>query len=214
MKKKYVIVVEGTDGSGKSFIINNISPLLEEKYNAKVVYNHLRPNLLPDIGVILGKRKKPKESNKPIVVDNPHAGKQSGLLGSVMRWGYYLIDYTLGYFVKVFLNEESRLTIYIFDRYYYEYYIDQKRCRTNLSQCVIRFGELLVPSPDLILCLGGNPEKIYARKPETSLEEVSRQTKALKEFCAKRNNAIWVDTTTTPESSIKTALFACEKIIR
>lgn len=213
MKKKFVIVVEGTDGSGKSFIINHITPLLEEKYNAKVVYNHLRPNWLPDIGVVLGKRKKPKEGDTPIVVENPHAKKQSGFWGSIIRWLYYMIDYTLGYFVKVILNKESRLTLYIFDRYYYEYYIDQKRCRTNLPQCVIRFGELLVPSPNLILCLGGNPEKIYVRKPETSLEEVSRQTKALKDFCAKRNNAVWVDTTTSPEKSVESALCACENII-
>ena len=40
-----------------------------------------------------------------------------------------------------------------------------------------------IPKPDIILCLGGDPEKIYNRKPETSLEEVTRQTSALKDFC-------------------------------
>jgi N-acylglucosamine 2-epimerase len=51
------------------------------------------------------------------------------------------------------------------------------------------------PAPDLILCLGGDPEKIYAGKPETSLEEVQRQMSALKKFCADNHKAVWIDTT-------------------
>ena len=62
-----------------------------------------------------------------------------------------------------------------------------------------------MPTPDLILCLGGDPQKIYDRKPETSLEEVTRQTNVLKRFCNKRKNAVWVDTTLAPAESIQLA---------
>lgn len=206
----YVIVVEGTDGSGKSFIINSITPIINEAFHNGVVYNHLRPNAIPDLGILLGKKKKEEITT---VCTDPHGQKQSGLLGSLFRWGYYMIDYTAGYLMKVWPQIHTKSKVFIFDRYYYEYYLDQKRSKTNLPNWIIKFGELFLPIPDLILCLGGNPEKIYTRKPETSLEEVKRQTQALKKFCHKRNNTIWIDTTIQPEDSIKAALEACYEIM-
>lgn len=204
-KPGYVIVVEGTDGSGKSFIIDSITPWLNECFHNGVVYNHLRPNLIPDLGVVLGKKKALVNGETPKVCDNPHAKKQSGLVGSFVRWSYYLFDYSVGYLKKVWKEIHRTSKVFVFDRYYYDYYIDQKRSRTRLPKIIIKLGELFVPSPDLILCLGGNPEKIFSRKPETSLNEVSRQVSALKDFCHKRKNAVWIDTTMLPEESISNA---------
>jgi thymidylate kinase len=204
----YVIVVEGTDGSGKSFIINSITPILNECFHNGVVYNHLRPNWLPDIAVVLGKRKKPQEGQEVKVVSDPHAGKQSCFMMSLVRWGWYMLDYTLGFLKKVWLPIHSKSKVFIFDRYYYEFYLDQKRSHVKLPNWVVRVGEFFLPKPDLILCLGGDPEKIYARKPETSLEEVQRQTAVLKNFCQKRKNAVWIDTTVKPEESIEAAMLA------
>lgn len=204
----YVIVVEGTDGSGKSFIINSITPILNGAFHNGVIYNHLRPNWLPDIAVVLGKRKKPKEGQEVKVVSDPHAGKQSGFVMSLVRWGWYMLDYTLGFMKKIWLPIHSKSKVFIFDRYYYEFYLDQKRSHVKLPNFIVRIGELFLPKPDLILCLGGEPEKIYARKPETSLEEVQRQTTVLKNFCQKRKNAVWIDTTVKPEESIDAAMQA------
>lgn len=200
-KPGYVIAVLGTDGSGKSTIINSIMPWLGESFHNSVKYNHLRPNLIPSISELIHGRRK-NESKEPVVVTEPHSKKQSGLIGSIFRWGYYLTDYTFGYFRVVWLRIIAHSDVFVFDRYYYDYYIDQKRSRTNLPHWIIRCGEFMVPAPDLILCLGGDPEKIYNRKPETSLEEVSRQTKMLREFCDSRSNAVWVDTTFPQEESI------------
>ena len=201
----YVVVVEGTDGSGKSTIINAITPILNEGFHNGTIYNHLRPNVIPDLGVLMGKKKK---TEGVTVVSNPHAEKQSGFAGSLVRWAYYMIDYTFGYLKSVYPVIHTKSKVFIFDRYYYDYYIDQKRSRTNLPKWVLRFGELFLPKPDIILCLGGAPKKIYERKPETSLEEVTRQTNALKEFCNSKKNAVWVDTTTTPQESIDAAMNA------
>lgn len=172
-----------------------------------VVYNHLRPNVIPDIAELMGKRKK-AEKDKVTVVSDPHAGKQSGFIGSFVRWSYYMIDYTFGYLKTVWPAIHTKSKVFIFDRYYYEYYFDQKRSHTSLPKWILRIGEWLLPKPDLILCLGGDPQKIYERKPETSIEEVTRQTNVLKDFCAKRKNAVWVDTTTAPEESIRCAMNA------
>jgi|GEM_PF-3086037 len=204
----YVIAVEGTDGSGKSFIINSISPILNEAFHNGVVYNHLRPNWLPDLAVLLGRRKKIASEKIIEVVSDPHAGKQSGFVMSLVRWGWYMLDYTFGYMRKVWPQIHSKSKVFIFDRYYYEFYLDQKRSHVKLSNWVVRIGELFLPKPDLILCLGGDPKKIFARKPETSLEEVTRQTNALKDFCKKRKNAVWIDTTMKPEESVEAAMKA------
>lgn len=206
-KPGYVIAVLGTDGSGKSTVINAITPIVNEAFHKSVVYNHLRPNVIPDIAVLMGKRKK-AEKEEVVVVSDPHAGKQSGFAGSLVRWGYYMIDYIFGYLKKVWPAIHTKSKVFIFDRYYYEYYFDQKRSHTSLPQWILRVGEWFLPRPDLILCLGGDPKKIYERKPETSLEEVTRQTKVLKDFCAKRKNAVWIDTTIAPEESVRCAMDA------
>lgn len=194
----YVLVVEGTDGSGKSTIINHITPILNECFHDSIIYRHLRPHAIPDIGVLLGKKKAVKEGT---VCPDPHSKKSSGLLGSILRWLYYMIDYTIGYLKVVWPQIHTKSKVFIFDRYYYDYYIDQRRSRTNLPHWVLRLGESFVPKPDLILCLGGDPQKIYARKPETSLEEVERQTKTLLKFCNNRKAAKWIDTTLPLEDS-------------
>ena len=72
---------------------------------------------------------------------------------------------------------------------------------------IIKFFDIFVPSPDVIICLGGNPEKIFERKPETSLEDVKNQTAALHDFCNSHKKAFWVDTTEYDlETSTKIAL--------
>lgn len=199
----YVIAIMGTDGSGKTAIINALSPWLGEAFHNGVKYKHFRPGWLPDIGVILGKRT--KEDCSPEVVETPHAQDPSGFWGSLARLFYYLIDYSLGYFRIVWRQIVAHTKVFVFDRYYYDYYIDARRYRIKLPHWILRVGELLVPRPDVILCLGGVPEKIYVRKPETSLEEVTRQTEELKSFAAKRKNAVWIDTTQPIENSIRDA---------
>lgn len=201
----YVIAVLGTDGSGKSTIINAITPWLDECFHHGVVYNHLRPNALPDLGVVLGKKEAPKKGEEPKVNENPHGLNPSGFVGSLVRWGYYMIDYTFGYMKTVLPQVLTKSKVFIFDRYYYDYYIDQRRSRTSLPHWILRFGECFVPSPDLTLCLGGDPKKIYERKPETSLQEVERQTIVLRSFCKKRKRTVWIDTTLKPEKSIQMA---------
>lgn len=205
----YVIAVLGTDGSGKSAIINSIMPWLDEAFHNGVKYMHLRPGLLPDIAVVLGKRK--KEANQ--IASNPHIHKPSGFFGSMARLLYYMLDYTVGYFWKVWRRIALHSQIVIFDRYYYDYYHDSWRYLVSLPHWILRFFEIFVPKPDIILCLGGNPDIIYSRKPETSLAEVTRQTDELRCFAAKRKNAVWIDTTKPIEESVADAKSAILKMM-
>lgn len=199
----YTVAVLGTDGSGKSFIINSITPILNEAFHKGVKYEHMRPNLIPSIAVLTGR----KDKNERVeVCSNPHASKPSGFIGSLVRLSYYWIDYTWGYFRKVYLDKTFKSHVWIFDRYYYDYYIDQTRSGIKLPSWIVKFYGLSVPSPDITICLGGDPQKIYERKPETSLEEVQRQTYILKKFAESHKATVWVDTTVKPEESISASM--------
>lgn len=206
----YVIAVLGTDGSGKSTIINEITPILNEAFHKGVIYHHLRPSWLPDLGVLSGRREKTAQHS---VCTNPHSSQPSGLLGSLFRWAYYLIDYSLGYLKKIWLSKHTKSHVHIFDRYYYDYFIDPYRLRVKLPWWIIRLGEFFVPCPDIILCLGGNPNIIYERKPETTLEEVTLQNERLRHFCNRRENAVWIDTTQDVNKSVKEAMKAIHEMM-
>lgn len=197
-----VVAFLGTDGSGKSTVIESIKPFMERMLHSAVHYEHLRPNLLPSLARLAGKTK----MEGPVT--NPHGGKTAGCISSLVRFFYYYIDYTFGYFVKIIPILAKRPTLAVFDRYYYEYVIDPKRCAVKLPRGFAKFFSWFIPKPDLILCLGGDPEKIYARKPETSLEEVTRQVNELKKFCSREKRAVWIDTTTGINESHDAALKA------
>ncbi len=207
----YMITILGTDGSGKSAIYHGIYEHLENAFHKKLYYCHLRPHLLPDIAVLFGKRDR---SEIREVCENPHAGKSSGFIMSIVRLMYYLQDYMWGYLLKIWPFISTQSAVFVMDRYYYDYYIDQTRSKINLPYWVIRLFDFFVPAPDIILCLGGEPEKIFERKPETSLEEVKRQTVELKKFCEQRSNAFWVDTTENDlDTSIRLTLDGIAKLM-
>lgn len=194
----YVIAILGTDGSGKSTVIDAITPWLNEAFHNGIRYNHLRPNLLKPLGVITGRRK-----DEPVsIVPNPHEGVTSGLVISLIKWLYNLTDYTFGYLIKVWPRISTKSEVFLFDRYYYDYYIDQKRFGIHLPKWLIRIGDLLVPRPDLTICLGGTPEIIYKRKPETSLDEVRRQIDELMQYAQNHKNTVMIDTTVPFEKTI------------
>jgi len=184
----FTIAILGTDGAGKSTIIDNIWEPLNESMHNSMYYEHMRPNLIPNIAQLLGKKK------ETIPVTNPHKSKPSGMFGSLIRLFYYSIDYTLGYFLKVYKMNVKKSSIWVFDRYFYDYLIDQRRARIKLPESIIKMISFIIPKPDLIICLGTDAKKIHERKPELTLEEVEKQVSKLKEFSSKTKNTFWIDT--------------------
>ena len=192
----------GTDGSGKSTIIEKIVPLLEKPLHNKILYSHMRPNMIPNIGELFGKKITQSE------ITEPHAAKPSGFVGSLMRLGYYSFDYIIGYWKVVHVKLAQKTTVWIFDRYYYDYLIDPKRARINLPSWIIKGVGCFVPKPDLIVCLGTKPEIIHSRKPELPLDEVVKQVDKLKYFSDNENKAVWIDTGKSLDESINQTLEA------
>jgi hypothetical protein len=198
-KTGYAIAFMGTDGSGKSTIIQKIIPVLNEAFHNGIYYEHLRPNYIPSLAVLLGKKKR---EGAAVVNNNPHGNQPSGFLGSLFRLNYYLLDYTIGYMVKIFLKKSVKSCVWIFDRYYYDYYIDPKRNCISLPPWIVKFYGYIVPSPDLIICLGTDANVIRNRKPELPLSEIKRQVLALKVFAQKEKKAIWIDSGCSEDETV------------
>ena len=190
-----MVVFLGTDGSGKSSIIDAISPVLKAGPYARVRYGHLRPTLMPPLAAVFGRAR----PGGPVT--DPHGGQPSGFFGSLFRIAYYTLDYILGYWFRIYPVMVKEDCLWIFDRYFYDYLFDSKRSLIALPEWIIRFFVWFIPQPDLVLCLGTDARTIHDRKPELPLEEIERQLSVLRKFCSASSRAVWIDTGKTIEES-------------
>ncbi len=174
------LAIYGPDGSGKSSVIEKLQPELLPAFR-RTQTMHFRPKL----GF------SPSGSTSTPVL-NPHASKNRNTFSSMLKLGYYGIDYILGYFIKV-LPAKISSTLFIFDRYYDDLIIDQKRYRYGGPIFLLKWVRFLIPKPDLIFCLDAEAEILQARKAEVSFEECKRQREAYKELILKLPNGHVID---------------------
>ena len=196
------VAVLGADGSGKSTLIDAIRRPLSDALRSEVRCEHMRPNLLPSLARLLG---------RPVgkgPTTQPHRRTPSGPLGSLMRLAYYTLDYVFGFWLKVYPALVRWPCLYVFDRYFYDYCLDPRRGGIALPRWVLRLFSLVVPKPDLVLCLGGRPEAIHRRKPELPLAEVERQMTWLSQFAKGTPRAVWIDTAGPMKATADRALRA------
>ena len=198
----FTIALLGTDGSGKSTIIGKIEPPLMHATHDEVICEHLRPNLLPSLAKLFGRPEAAETTS------NPHSGRPSGTFGSLARLSYYTLDYVLGFWIKVFPSLVRCPSIWIFDRYFHDLLTDPRRARLALPRWVIRLYSLVIPRPDIILCLGADAAVVQGRKAEISLNAAQKAMTLLRDFCRTEPRAVWIDTGVTIEESTDQALAA------
>jgi len=195
----FTIAFLGVDGSGKSTLIDNVKGYLTEPFHQSVFVEHMRPNVIPNIAQL-------KNNDQVIDYSQPHDNKRISRVMSVPRLCYYGFDYIFGYWFKIHKSIVKKSAVWIFDRYHYDYLIDNKRVKINLPNWCMSFWHSLLPKPDLILCLGTEAQIIFRRKPELSLKEIERQVNSLKHLEHIENKAFWVDTGSTVNESIDCAM--------
>ena len=181
-----VVAFQGTDGSGKSTIIEGLPRLLSNTFDSGLTHcYHWRP------GFLFPEAKKNADGS---VVDasQPHAQKPRGFLASLVRLGAFAADYVLGYWLKAY-PQAAKGHLVIFDRYYYDFYLDKQRYRMTMPDAVLRAVQLLIPEPDITFVLLGDAETIYQRKKELPVEEVQTQIDRLRALQPRMANPVVID---------------------
>lgn len=87
-----------------------------------------------------------------------------------------------------------RNMLVMIDRYYYDFMVDSKRYRMNVSEKWAWFMYRFMPKPDLVFCLTAPTEVIQARKSEVSPEETERQRLAYEKVAERLPYGHVVDT--------------------
>ena len=80
----------------------------------------------------------------------------------------------------------------ILDRCIYDYFLQRQHCR--VPRWLLRTIVRLLPKPDLVVFLEGDPEVIHRRKPELLPEEIQRQNDVMARLCAWMPNAVRLQT--------------------
>lgn len=185
-RKGLIVAFQGTDGSGKTTIINGLPEILGNTFsNNTLNYYHWRPGII-----------KPEnhsdENGESLVNTQPHLLPAYGRFLSFIKMLFYTADYLLGYWLKVYW-QAAQGHLVVFDRYYYDFYMDKRRYRLNTGDKLIRFLQHFIPEPDITFVLLGDAAKIHARKNELALEEVERQIKILTEYKDKFKSPVVID---------------------
>ena len=172
------IAVLGPDGAGKSTFIRNLGESLPIVFRKMDTF-HLRPG-------IMGR----KNSKGPVT--DPHGKPPRSLFFSLLKILYFLLDYGLGYLLKV-RPKLSRSTLVLFDRYYDDLLVDPLRYRYGRPLSLVRFTRRFIPKPDLFLVLDVPVETLMDRKQEVSLSELKRQRDGYRKLALELPNAVILD---------------------
>ncbi|MDW3649658.1 MAG: hypothetical protein R8P61_21490 [Bacteroidia bacterium] len=156
----------GADGSGKSTIIKKLQD--DSPAFRKNTYFHLSPKLIYKGG--------PAEQ-----ASNPHGKSKRSFLFSSLKVFYLLIEYSLGWIMKV-KPRLIRTHLVIFDRYYHDILIDPIRYRYGGGKFLANLIGKLIPKPDMFILLDAPAEVLQARKQEVTLQESKNARERYLEF--------------------------------
>lgn len=174
----------GPDGSGKSTVIDLLIENLGAVFRKAYAYYHFRPTLFGNLGEVAHSAGVKKSVDRDY--NNPHRGKKTGMLSSLLRLFYYSADYIIGYWVKV--KAVTRITrIVIFDRYYTDIICDSRRSRIYLgAKFLYGFGKMFIPSLDYNILLTASSQTILARKGELNAEEIENINRKIDYLAGKK----------------------------
>ena len=166
--KKYrtpIIALFGPDGSGKS----TVAEFIVQRYNeigVRSIRMHWRPGFLP-----YRKSSCQKDETR---FTNPNATKTRGGIKAILIFLYIALDFIAGYYFLIRPRLRNEVVV-IYERYYYDIIIDQKRYGLLVPLSIRTFVNHLIPVPDTIILLDAPGEIIHARKGELERAEIERQ---------------------------------------
>jgi hypothetical protein len=169
--------VVGPDGVGKTTLIDGL---------AAGFFSGAPLLMIRDVGVL------PRRATPGVPVTEPHADPPYSFALSIAKVGYLFVDYLLGWVLTVrrFVRKGGWIVV---QRGWWDLAVDPVRYRLAIGGRLMRALGRLLPQPSLIIVLEADPELIHKRKPELSLEELSRQQRAWRELLPPRLRCVWLD---------------------
>jgi thymidylate kinase len=159
------VAILGPDGAGKSTVINRLQTSAGS-YFGEIHYHHWRPEVLPEFGVLLGRREK---QTGPTA--EPHQKSPHNHLKAAIRVAYYVLDYWLGWLPRIW-RPRAKNHLVLFDRYAADMWCDPRRYRLRLPDRLLRSMCKLVPQPQLTFVLAASADIIHQRKPEIAKDDL------------------------------------------
>ncbi|MCX6926880.1 MAG: hypothetical protein NT154_27290 [Verrucomicrobia bacterium] len=182
------LVLCGADGSGKSTVASAVKEQLGCTFSpSKVQHYHWKPPLFST---------RRRAARGP--ASDPHGRPARNRLVSLCYFGFHWLEFCIGSHLR-FRPSTFRGGLILIDRYYYDFYVDQRRYRLRLPQAIVRLGHLLVKTPDLVVLLDAPAEVLQSRKQEVALSETERQRAAYLGLVGNLRNGRVVDATQPPE---------------
>lgn len=183
-KKALMIALFGPDGCGKSTIADLLAKHFEGD-GVKIFRMHWRPGFLP-YRCKVGHSRCEKDFTKPDMTKSRRG------LRAWLVFLYVVMDFLLGHFFLTRPKLRSGIIV-LYERYYYDILMDQKRYGLCIPTSVRRTVARLLPVPDTIVLLDAPAEILFARKGELSCVEIEMQRKRLKEYFHRFDNCLTVD---------------------
>jgi thymidylate kinase len=192
----FAVALMGPDGAGKTTVARELMASSSGVFRRSRYY-HWRPGLLPPLMRWLGKTQSIEE-----VVD-PHGRPPHNMAISLVSLFYYFADFLLGYSLRVFAFRQ-RTGLVVFDRYFYDLYVDPTRYRMRVPRELVQQLMTIVPRPDMIVVLDASVEQIGSRKTELESLELERQTRVFHDLVRLLNGAVVLRTDVPPERTTTT----------
>ena len=162
------VLIVGPDGSGKSTLADRIPDACAGLFKRES-HHHWRPGILPRPGAVAGRSvRDPTE---------PHASAPYGPTVSAALLFYYWIDFFLGEWL-VYFPQRVRTGLVVIERGWWDLAVDPARYRLRVSDRLVRALGAGLRKPDVTVSLEGDPQALYARKSELSVDELRRQLTA------------------------------------
>jgi len=172
----FVCTLSGVDGVGKTTLINSLQHRLHVKFRKEVVLLRHRPGILP----ILSSLRYGKKKAEYLATTNlPRQGGNKNKISSLLRFGYYFMDYLIGqFYVQIKYTWRGKIVLY--DRYYFDFINDPERSNIKLKKSFVKGLYNLLFKPKVNFFLYASASTIRVRKQELSVKDITYLTSGYK----------------------------------
>lgn len=188
----YLLLV-GPDGAGKSTVIEALAARAATS-GIPLQRRHSRP------GFIAGR----PVGTAPVT--NPHGEPPRGLVGGGAKLAVVFLDHLVGGHVR--WRPLRRRGLLVVERGWFDLRVDPRRYRLprSVAALVAPLGRVL-PRPDLVVLLSGDPVQLHERKPEIGAHEVERQIERWREVAVRAGRRVLeIDTVTAGADAVASSI--------